>query len=290
MRPARTQIEIIPALSAHVEELGRICYEAFRDLTQRRGMPLEMGSVRAARAFIGRLVENPAVYGAAALFNGELAGSCFVQRLDEVAAIGPVTVDPSFQGQRIGRTLVDHALHFARPTGEEPVRLLQDGHNADALSLYATLGFAWRDALAAMLIPPVSAPEPSVRRAVPTDLPAMDELCRKIFHTSRRHEIEQAMQNGPLPLIVTTMGQIRGYLIPTVHGHGVGETPAELLALIRQAHLTCPSFHGCICPLSEPGLFRLLLDQGFRTVKIMNVMSLGPYASPTGPRIHSILY
>ena len=50
---AKTAIQLVAAESQHVNELGRICYEAFKDLHDRHGFPLDLVSAAHARQVIG---------------------------------------------------------------------------------------------------------------------------------------------------------------------------------------------------------------------------------------------
>src|SRR5690242_11904667 len=98
-------VQLVAAERQHVGELGRICYEAFKDIADRHGFAPDFPSVQVARSVIGTLVERKDFYGVAAIVNGELAGSNFVSLTDPVAGVGPITVDCAFQGRDLGRAL-----------------------------------------------------------------------------------------------------------------------------------------------------------------------------------------
>ena len=73
----------------HIDELGRICYEAFKDVADAHGFPPDFQSVQLARRVIGMLVNRPDFYGVAAMVDGQLTGSNFLSLSDPVAD-GPV--------------------------------------------------------------------------------------------------------------------------------------------------------------------------------------------------------
>jgi len=62
-----------------------------------------------------------------------VVGSNFLAESD-----GPITVDPSFQGGRVGRQLMEAVLD--RGQDAIGVRLVQDSFNTRSVALYARLG------------------------------------------------------------------------------------------------------------------------------------------------------
>jgi GNAT superfamily N-acetyltransferase len=134
-------LQVVQAEPHHVSELGRICFEAFEDLPDRHGFPPDTPSVAAARQAIDMLVPREDFYGVAALADGEPVGSNFLMLMNQVAAVGPITVDLAYQAQGVGLALMRDVIDYARHHGIERVRLVQDGFNMASLSLYASLGF-----------------------------------------------------------------------------------------------------------------------------------------------------
>src|SRR3984957_10440293 len=106
-------VQLVPAEPQHVPELGRICYEAFKDIADRHGFAPDFPSVQAARKVIGMMVEREDCYGVAAVVNGELAGSNYLSFTDPVAGVGPITVDCAFQGRDLGRALMQDVIDHA---------------------------------------------------------------------------------------------------------------------------------------------------------------------------------
>ena len=122
------------------------------------------------------------------------------------------------------------------------------------------------------------------------DLPAVEELSRRIYKVSRRNEVE-----GSLPLFPSFVrerqGRISGYLVMGMIGHGVFETEDDAVATVGEATRQSPSdFHRVFCPLLEGSLHRRFLTTGARAVKPMNLMSFGPYEPPDGVWMPSVLY
>jgi GNAT superfamily N-acetyltransferase len=284
-------IQLVPTEPQHVPELGRICYEAFKDIADLHGFPPDFASVQLARRVIGMLVERKDFYGVAAIVNGELAGSNYLSLTDAVAGVGPITVDCAFQGRDLGRALMQDVIDHARRNNIARVRLLQDAFNTASLSLYASLGFEVKHAVAVMHLNAAVKADASVRPIHDGDLATLDELCQRNYKTSRRNELAAAVHAGLSAVLRERGGRFTGYLIPGIFGHGVAESGDDAVALATQAARLIPHERALsFCPLEDGALFRAFLKAGCRTVKMMNLMALGPYEAPTSVWMPSVLY
>src|SRR5579864_1332071 len=169
-------VQLVPAEAQHVSELGRICYEAFKDIADRHGFPPDFPSVQVARSAVGMLIEREDFYGVAAIVSGELAGSNFLSLTDPVAGVGPITVDCAFQGRDLGRALMQDVIEHARRNNIARVRLLQDAFNTTSLSLYGSLGFEVKHPVAEMHLNAAVKADGSVRPVQEEDIDALDVL------------------------------------------------------------------------------------------------------------------
>ena len=154
-------IELIRTEAHHVPELGRICFEAFKGISEAHGFPLDLPSVETAQAVIGWMVGNPRAHGVAAVEDGKLLGSNFVTIHDETAGVGPITIDLAAQGRGLGRRLMQLVIDRARENGNDRIRLVQDSFNLASLSLYSSLGFDVKETVALMTIEEAVAPDAS---------------------------------------------------------------------------------------------------------------------------------
>ena len=282
-------LELIPARPEHVDEMGRICYEAFKDIHDRHGFPTDFPSVAFTRMVMGGLVQREDCYVVAAMENGQLAGSNGLLIPDEVGGVGPVSVEVPAQGRGIGRALMQDVLAHAERSAIEMVRLMQDSFNMGSLSLYASLGFDTKDPIAMMQPVPVPCPDGSVRLVMESDLPAIEELSRRIYKISRRNEVASLMQPPFRPLLRERDGHVSGYFVLGMPGHGVAETEEDALVLVGEAATGVPAeFARCFCPLTEGSLYRKLLAAGARAIKVMNLMARGPYEPPEGVWMPSV--
>ena len=286
-----TRVELIRPEPQHVSELGRICFEAFKSIHDRHAFPRDIPNVEMARHIIGLFISEKNFHGVAARVDGRVVGSNFISGTDPVGGVGPITVDPAFDGRGVGRALMEAVLDFARQKGMEQVRLQQDSFNTKSLSLYASLGFDVRTPVGLMDAKPAPTADPTVRPATLADLPVLDELSHRLYQCSRRGEVTMLLRMN-LPVFLRERGgKITGYFIPGFLGHGAVETEADALALIGEAMRQVPRESAIFfCPLILGNFYRAVLKSGHRLRKVMTYMTLGPYEPPEGIWLPSIGY
>jgi GNAT superfamily N-acetyltransferase len=285
------ELELVRPGPQDVSELGRICFEAFRHVSEGHGFERDFPDAETAAKVIGLILGLPGSFGVAARNDGRLVGSNFMLLTDGVAGLGPITVDPAYHGRGIGRRLMESALDYARQHGFERVRLLQDSFNTTSLSLYASLGFDVREPIGIMTAPPAAGPDATVRPAGPDDLAVLGELGVRFYKVSRRNELAAWLGCGMAVLVREMQGRVRGYLAPGKVGHGVAETEADALALIGQVpRYAPPGMNDFFCPLRNTALYRAALRAGCRLAKVMTLMTVGPYEEPAPVWLPSIAY
>lgn len=281
-------------IAEHVQELGRICYEAFKDIAERHGFEADFSSVDIGRMLMGMLVASEHNFGVAAMRSDQPVGSNFLMTADEVASVGPITVDPPEQGNGVGRELMQRVLDHADESGFESVRLQQDSYNMASLSLYASLGFDTKTPCALMEISPAAEPDDTVRPLTVDDLDDVEAMSRDIYKVSRRNEVANLLASGGIfPAVARERkGRMRGYLIIGPPGHSVAETEEDVVVMAQQAGRLAqmPDVLRVFCPLIEGGLYRRFLAAGFRSRKVMNLMVRGTYEAPDGVWTPSVGY
>ncbi len=277
----QSSIRLVPAEPQHVSEIGGHCFEAFKGVQDRAGSPRDFPTVDLARQVLGMLVQRDDFYSVVALDDDRIVGSNFLSLMDPVAGVGPVTIDPSYQGQGIGRILMQDVIEYAQHNDIKQVRLMQDSFNVASLSLYASMGFDVKDTVAFMQAAPTAEADNSVRPITEPDLPAIEKLSKRIYKNSRRNEVAAAAPYGFAAFIRERRGRVTGYLLPGNFGHGVAETEEDALALIGEAARRLPpEMARFFCPLSESSLYRKALQAGCRTIKVMNYMALETHEHP----------
>jgi predicted N-acetyltransferase YhbS len=272
------------------ERCGRICYEAFKRISEQHNFPPDFPAPDAAIGLLSMLLSRSDVYSVVAEVNGQIAGSNFLWKSDMVAGIGPITVDPDVQNSTVGRRLMEDVLRHAEERRFASVRLVQAAFHNRSLSLYTKLGFDTREPLSLMIGPALnlSMPDYVVRPANENDLGACNALCFKIHGHERSPELVDAINQGTAT-VVEHNGRITGYATGiNFLGHAVGESNEDLKALIGAAtEIPHPGF---LLPTRNSELFRWCLEKGLRVVQPMTLMSKGLYSEPRGAFLPSVLY
>lgn len=281
-------IEVRRPAATDIGELGRICFEAFRDIAESHGFPPDFASVEFAAGVLGLLMQQEQVHSAAAYDADQPRGSNFINMWGDVAGIGPISVDFAAQGEGIGRTLMLNVIDHARGQGFDMIRLCQDAFNMRSLALYASLGFDTKESLAYLALSSAGPIDTAFRPATTVDFDAMDEMCRSIYHISRKGEIIALTQAG-FPALVIERRHITGYIIPGPIGHAVAENDDVMLSLLASLGASAPD-RRMLMPLRSGELYRRALAAGHRNVKTMNLMALGPYDDPQGSWCPSVMF
>lgn len=282
-------LELVPVAAEEIPRLSVICHEAFSALHDRCGVERDIPSPEVGEMILSQTVKRPDYTGVMAVLDGEIVGSNFLTFADEVAGVGPITVDPNVQSKGIGRALMQWVIDEARRRGLREVRLFQEALNTTSLSLYTTLGFDWRDSAVLMQAAPAADEDPEVRPITADDLPTIAGLARLAYGFSRAGDAAQLIAWQVPGFLKFRDGKPVAYLFATLFGHAGAETDEDLLALVAQAarHLP-PPVAKFICPMARTGLFRKAMAAGHRTGKVLSYMSLGDYTPPPGAHFPSI--
>jgi hypothetical protein len=196
----------------------------------------------------------------------------------------------TFQNRTIGRQLMQAALQRVAERHCPGVRLCQAAYHSRSLSLYATLGFDVREPLVNLQGPPLAVQIPgyAVRRATEGDLDGCNALCRRIHGHDRRGELLEAIMDGTAT-VVEHGDRLTGYAtVVGFSGHAMGESNADLKALIgAAAAFVGPGF---LLPTRNGESFRWCLAHGLRVVQPLTLMSMGLYNEPQGVFLPSIIY
>jgi predicted N-acetyltransferase YhbS len=288
------QIQLAEAAPQHAPAMGRIFYEAFRDLMERHGLPLDIPSEEAGVAVMSARIAAPEFYGVVALADGALAGGNFYSRFDAWAGVGPLVVDPAMQGLGLGRRLMQAVIDHATASGYDRIRLLQDSINMVSMSLYTSLGFTVTEPIVLLQASQVPKASPDVRPLTPDDVPACARLSEELFGIARGRETAFYIERGPamgvVPVGLERGGELQGYAVPGFFGHGVARSNEDLLTLINggAALSSHPATSRWLCPSRNGDLFRLALGQGYRTVRGLHAMAMGSWDTPKGTWFCSI--
>lgn len=285
-----SSLNIRRAAPADVPAAAQICFDAFYAINTAHNFPPDIPSLEPVHGFISALFSHPGFYCVVAEQGGRVIGSNCMDERSPVSGIGPITIDPAVQNQGAGRALMNAVLERARERKAPSVRLVQAAFHNRSLSLYTKLGFDVQEPLSVMNGPRVGAGVEgcSVRPAAMDDLEVCNRLCRRVHGVDRSGELRDSIQQGTAR-VVERGGRITGYAtVVGFFGHSVGETNADIEALIGAAESLEGA--GILVPSRNAELFRWCLTHGLRVVEPMTLMSLGLYNQPAGAFLPSITY
>ena len=284
------KVKVRSGTPADAESCGRICYNAFKIISEAHGFVPDFPTPEVAIEVLTRMLANPRFYSVVAEIDGRIVGSNFLDERNSVAGVGPITVDLTVQNRAIGRRLMDAVNERAAEKDFVGVRLIQAGFHTRSLSLYAKLGYDVREPLACMQgnALGISVDGRVVRPATEEDVDACNRLCIQVHGLDRSGELRDAIAQGSAN-VVEHEGGITGYAtIIGFFGHAVGEKNEDIKALIGAAkEFVGPGF---LLPTRNGELFRWCLSNGLRVTQPMTLMSKGQYNEAAGAFLPSILY
>jgi predicted N-acetyltransferase YhbS len=292
------RLAVRPMTVADIEPAAQVAFEAFAGIADRHRFPRDFPTLDHARQLVSAFVAHPAIWGVVAELDGRLVGSNFLDERSPVRGVGPISVDPSVQGLRVGRRLMAAVLDRARSasaTSGTAVRLMQDSFNTTSLALYASMGFEVAEPVALVAGTPSRSETSGVDVAPLTedDLAACERLCISVHGYERTTELRDALRAPELtPLVARRHGRIVA-CATTLFDFGpafaVAENEDDLFALIAGAVTPDGPPASFLLPLSQHLLVRRCLAAGMRIVKPMTYMVVGPYHRPDGAWIPSVL-
>ena len=265
-------------------------FDAFGGINARHGFPSDFPDASAVPGIMAMILGHPHVFSSIAETGGQVVGSNFLWELGAVAGIGPITIDAAAQANGVGRMLMQDVLDRARERGFASVRLVQAAFNTASMSLYTKLGFDVREPLVCLQGNPMGTTLPgyAVRKATEADIPACNDVCRRVHGFDRETELRGVLPQGTA-MVVEHGGRVVGYTTDVgFFGHVVALDTAPLLALIAAAERF--SGPGFLLPSRSGEAFRWCLAHGLRIVQPMTLMSLGLYTEPRGAFVPSILF
>lgn len=285
-------MNIRPISPADSEACGRVIYQAFCGIADRHNFPHDFPSAEVAAQMAQMVVNNPDVVGFAAEDDGKFVGSNFLWKQNQVAGVGPITVDPNIKLKGVGRRLMQAVIESGRDA--DGIRLAQDAFNTTSMSLYASLGFNVVEPLVIMQGNLTnSTASADVRPLEEKDFDACAKLCRKVHGFDRNNELKQIVKMFPA-FVVERENRIVAYasaLIFWQMNHAVAESAEDMQTLLSgAANALAGQPLSFLLPTRQAELFRWCLSRGLRTIKPMTLMSMGAYQEPRGCFLPSVLY
>jgi L-amino acid N-acyltransferase YncA len=290
--PPKSQPDVVirPAKPEDSSVCGQICYDAFLKINQAHGFPCDFPGPERTTGLLSTMFTSPGFYCVVAEAAGRLVGSNCLDERSMIAAVGPITVDPSAQHAGIGRKLMRAVMDRANGRHAAGMRLVQAAFHNRSLSLYTSLGFDVREPLSCVQgkTRERNIPGCTVRPAQATDLDACNGLSRRVHGFDRGTELAQAIENKTA-VVVERAGRITGYASALAFfGHATAETNTDMQSLL--ASVESFAGPGILVPSRNGALLRWCLANGLRIIQPLTLMSIGLYNPPAGAWLPSVLY
>lgn len=281
------------------DRAGDVNFVAFHEVALRHGQTPIVTAPADARSYVRHLLSFDPLGGFVAEMGGEIVGMAWVHVRGPVATIGPVAVAPSWQGQGIGRRLIERCVDHAGPRVPQ-VRLVQESYNAASLGLYLRVGFRVVAPLVELELAPdarlaaVAATGVRLRGATDADRTRLVERDGRAFGAPRPQSIDLYLRRGRA-LVAERGGALAGYAFGI--GFGTlgylgsasaedGEVLLELLAALgAELHGERTALRALV-PAGDRRLAEGLLGMGFRVFRACHYMVRG---GGTAPPPHYVL-
>lgn len=274
----------------HAEQLGDICFQAFRSISEKHNFPRDFESAEQSAGLMQMMIAGQGIYGVTAESDGRIVGSNFLWEADEIDGVGPITVDPAEQDSSIGRKLMEDVMERSAGNGKAGIRLVQASYHNRSLALYTKLGFDVVEPLSVLKGEPftVEMPGLEVRQLTKGDVEAANKLCIATHGISRKNEIARAAEAGS-GIVAEKSGRLTAYAtLLGFFGHAVAKTSDDLKALIGSGReIAGPGF---LLPTRNGDVLRWCFENGLRIVMPLSLMTKGYYQTPRNPFLPSILY
>lgn len=124
---------------ADVERAGEILFRAFNGVSLENGYGVRMHNLKVATGWAWSILHYVHSEVLVAEVDHRVVGLCCLNPRGQLGNIGPVAVDPDFQGHAIGRELMRALLK--RAEGMQSLRVIQEAFNRASFSLYYSLKF-----------------------------------------------------------------------------------------------------------------------------------------------------
>jgi ribosomal protein S18 acetylase RimI-like enzyme len=214
-----------------------------------------------------------------ALHNNEAAGMVWIIDYQTFASIGVLGVLPKFQGQGIGRMLMEHAESWAKTRGISAFIL---DATYDGAKLYEKLGYRDEDTSYRMNLTRQKSYKvaETIESATLRDLPELLEFDQTIFGADRRKVLEVFLNEfaGRAFLSRDKQGRVAGFIIAQTSTIGpwvaVNAAVAEHL-LQAVLNLELPEKSRVLLPNANREGLELLQRYGFENVRTLRHMVKG---------------
>lgn len=210
--------------------VGELLFNSFNSVAARYGYSPRMQNVKEGASWAWAILRHGPKEIVLAEVDHHIVGVCSLNLRGHYGGIGPVAVDPTFQGCGVGRHMMKALLQ--RTEGLHAVRLFQESFNPASFSLYYSLRFI---PVADLLDLSLSARASSelnrhsdVHQLLPKDLSSVSAYDLKRSKFDRTTDLDYYSKWGKV-FVYKRKSSIRGYLacLPGSHSVQFGPLVAE---------------------------------------------------------------
>ncbi len=286
------EIKVRQATSGDIEACGVVCYRAFSKINQEHGflndIPSEEFGIKYAQYCIG----HPYYYCVLAQAEDKIIGACYLEERSPIRGVGMVAVEPEFQGRRVGYRMLEAILERSRDAAG--VRLLQHPYNTCSMSLYAKVGFEVKEPIAWVQGEPGDTPpkDYTIRPMEEGDIEACRALSMMVYGFDRTAELPEVIAYFK-PFVAIRHGRIVAYTSAVDvwwQNYAIAREEEDLKALVLGIGQQYEGPLNFLLPNRQANLFYWFLQNKFRMVKPLTLMTVGEYKDPNGYYFTSINY
>jgi len=267
------------------DRVGELLFESFNSVALKYGYAQKMKRAEAGVSWAWALLHHGSNELLIAEVENRVAGICCLNPRGNLGGVGPVAVDPSFQGYGIGLQLMHELLQ--RAENLQSLRLVQEAFNPASFSFYYTFDFLPVENLLDLCLDKGVEPRPdlcaNVSEVTAHDLAAVIAYDSPRSKSDRRADIAYFAKWGKV-FVYRDQSGIRGYLVclpgsETVQfGPLLAEGEQEATCLFRHAAAVFKS-RSCQTRIMARNnvLVKALTGLGFKIYCIDTLMVRGPW-------------
>jgi len=197
-----------------IERVGELLYESFNTVALKYGYAQKMKRAESGASWAWALLHHGSNELLIAEVENRIAGICCLNPRGTIGGVGPVAVDPSFQGYGIGIQLMQALLQ--RAENLQSLRLIQEAFNPASFYFYYTFNFLPVETLLDLFlekgVEPRSDLNANVSELTAQDVEAVNAYDSPRSKSDRRADIAYFVKWGKV-FCYRDQSEIRGYLV-----------------------------------------------------------------------------
>lgn len=272
-------------IKADTGRVGEILYESFNTVASKYGYAQKMKRAEAGESWAWSLLHHGSNELLIAEVENRIAGICCFNPRGNLGGVGPVAVDPEFQGYGIGVQMMRTLLK--RTENLQSLRLVQEAFNPTSFSFYYAFDFLPVENMLDLLLEKDAEARTelctNVSEMTVQDLDAVNAYDTPRSKSDRRADLVYFLKWGKV-FVYRDQSEIRGYLVSLAGAETVqlgpllAESEEEAIYLFRHA-LAVYKNRRCQTRLMARNslLVKSLIESGFKIYCLDTLMVRGPW-------------